>query len=43
MVDPDDADLYTPKFTTAEVFRTTQEIPCAALLSNAEKMNATQK
>jgi len=43
IVEPEDAEIYTPKFTTAEVFRTTQEIPCAVLLGNAEKMNATQK
>jgi len=43
IVDPDDGPRYVSVFQTVPVYRTAAEMPCAILLSEAEKMNATQK
>jgi hypothetical protein len=40
---PEDGRDYTPMFATVKIYKTTDEIPCAELLKEAEKMNATQK
>jgi hypothetical protein len=40
---PDNADVYIGRFNEAPVFRTIQSVPCAAMLKEAEKMNATQE
>jgi hypothetical protein len=39
---PDNADVYIGRFDEAPVYRTIQSVPCAAMLKEAEKMNATQ-
>jgi hypothetical protein len=43
IVQPDDGRYYTPMLMTARLYKTKDEIPCAGLLMEAEKMNATQK
>jgi hypothetical protein len=43
IVEPDDGPEYTALFRNVPVYRTSQDIPCAGLLQEAEKMNATQK
>ncbi|MDP9051617.1 MAG: hypothetical protein M3O31_13000 [Acidobacteriota bacterium] len=40
---PDNADSYVGRFNEAPVYRTIQTVPCAAMLKEAEKMNATQE
>jgi hypothetical protein len=40
---PEDADVYIGRFNDAPVYRTIQAVPCAAMLKEAEKMNATQE
>jgi hypothetical protein len=40
---PDDADKYIVQFNEAPVYQTIQSVPCAAMLKEAEKMNATQE
>jgi hypothetical protein len=40
---PEGADVYVGRFDQAPVFMTIQSVPCAALLKEAEKMNATQE
>jgi hypothetical protein len=40
---PDNADVYVGRFNDAPVYRTIQAVPCAAMLKEAEKMNATQE
>jgi hypothetical protein len=40
---PDDAADYIGSFDTVPIYRTTQALPCAAMLKQAEKMNATQE
>jgi hypothetical protein len=40
---PDGADVYVGRFNEAPVYRTIQSVPCAAMLKEAEKMNATQE
>jgi hypothetical protein len=40
---PDDADKYIARFYDAPLYMTTQSVPCAAMLKEAEKMNATQE
>jgi hypothetical protein len=40
---PDNADVYIGRFDEAPVYRTIQSVPCAAMLKEAEKMNATQE
>jgi hypothetical protein len=40
---PDGADVYVGRFNDAPVYRTIQAVPCAAMLKEAEKMNATQE
>jgi len=40
---PDDADKYVGRFNDAPVYMTIQSVPCAAMLKEAEKMNATQE
>jgi hypothetical protein len=40
---PDNADVYIGRFNDAPVYRTIQAVPCAAMLKEAEKMNATQE
>jgi hypothetical protein len=40
---PDDADKYIGQFDSAPVYKTIQSVPCAAMLKEAEKMNATQE
>jgi hypothetical protein len=40
---PDNADVYVGRFNEAPVYRTIQAVPCAAMLKEAEKMNATQE
>jgi hypothetical protein len=39
---PDDADKYIGRFLEAPVYQTIAAVPCAAMLKEAEKMNATQ-
>jgi hypothetical protein len=41
--DPEEGADYTKVFTTVPVYRTIAEIPCAVLLKEAEKMDATQE
>jgi hypothetical protein len=43
IVDPDDGADFVKIFTTAPVYRTIAEIPCAVLFQEAEKRNATQE
>jgi hypothetical protein len=40
---PDGAESYIGRFDDAPVYRTIQSVPCAAMLKEAEKMNATQE
>jgi hypothetical protein len=40
---PENADAYVGRFNNAPVYLTTQSVPCAAMLQEAEKMNATQE
>jgi hypothetical protein len=40
---PDEARHYTQMFTAVKLLKTSDEIPCAGLLKEAEKMNVTQK
>jgi hypothetical protein len=40
---PDDADKYVGRFDDAPLYMTIQSVPCAAMLKEAEKMNATQE
>jgi hypothetical protein len=40
---PENADKYIARFEDAPVYRTIQNVPCAAMLKEAEKMNATQE
>ena len=40
---PEGADVYVGRFNDAPVYRTIQAVPCAAMLKEAEKMNATQE
>jgi hypothetical protein len=40
---PDEADKYIGQFDHAPVYWTIQSVPCAAMLNEAEKMNATQE
>ena len=40
---PDGADTYIARFNEAPVYRTIQNVPCAAMMKEAEKMNATQE
>ena len=40
---PENADVYVGRFNAAPVFLTIQSVPCAAMLKEAEKMNATEE
>ena len=40
---PANADVYTGRFNDAPIYMTIQSVPCAAMLKEAEKMNATQE
>lgn len=40
---PENADKYVGRFEDAPVYRTIQSVPCAAMLQEAERMNATQE
>ena len=40
---PSNADPYIARFDDAPIYRTIQNVPCAAMLKEAEKMNATQE
>jgi hypothetical protein len=40
---PDNADTYVGRFNDAPIFWTSKTVPCAAMLKEAEKMNATQE
>jgi hypothetical protein len=40
---PDGAEKYVGRFDDAPVYRTIANVPCAALMKEAEKMNATQE
>jgi hypothetical protein len=40
---PENADKYVGRFDQAPVYWTIQNVPCAAMLKEAEKMNATQE
>jgi hypothetical protein len=40
---PDDAADYIGSLDAAPIYRTVQNVPCAAMLKEAEKMNATQE
>jgi hypothetical protein len=40
---PENADKYVGRFNQAPVYWTIQSVPCAAMLKQAEKMNATQE
>jgi hypothetical protein len=40
---PDGAERYVSRFDDAPVYRTTQAVPCAAMMKEAETMNATQE
>jgi hypothetical protein len=40
---PDNAETYVGRFNEAPVYSTIQKVPCAAMLKEAEKMNATQE
>jgi len=40
---PYDAEKYIGRFNDAPVYLTIQSVPCAAMLKQAEKMNATQE
>ena len=40
---PEGAEKYVGRFDDAPVYRTIESVPCAALMKEAEKMNATQE
>jgi hypothetical protein len=40
---PENADAYVGRFDQAPVYLTIQSVPCAAMLKEAETMNATQE
>jgi len=40
---PDSAEKYVARFNDAPVYLTIQSVPCAAMLKEAEKLNATQE
>jgi hypothetical protein len=40
---PDDADKYVGQFDDAPLYMTTKSVPCAAMMKEAETMNATQE
>jgi hypothetical protein len=40
---PDDADKYVGQFNSAPVYATTAAVPCAAMIKEAERMNAAQR
>jgi hypothetical protein len=40
---PDNADKYVGQFDDAPVYKTIHSVPCAGMLQEAEKMNATQE
>ena len=40
---PENADAYIARFNDAPIYRTIQSVPCAAMMKEAEKMNATQE
>jgi hypothetical protein len=40
---PENADKYIGRFDQAPLYLTIQSVPCAAMLKEAEKMNATQE
>ena len=40
---PDGAEKYVARFNDAPMYLTIQSVPCAAMLKEAEKMNATQE
>jgi hypothetical protein len=40
---PENADTYVGRFDDAPIYLTIQSVPCAAMLKEAEKMNATQE
>jgi hypothetical protein len=40
---PENADKYVGRFDQAPIYWTIQNVPCAAMLKEAEKMNATQE
>jgi hypothetical protein len=40
---PENADKYVGRFDQAPIYSTIQNVPCAAMLKEAEKMNATQE
>jgi hypothetical protein len=40
---PDDADKYVGQFNDAPVYATTASVPCAAMMKEAERMNAAQE
>ena len=40
---PDGAEKYVTRFNEAPVYLTIQSVPCAAMLKEAEKINATQE
>jgi hypothetical protein len=40
---PDNAETYVGRFNDAPVYPTIQSVPCAAMMKEAEKMNATQE
>jgi len=40
---PENADKYIGRFEQAPIYSTIQTVPCAAMLKEAEKMNATQE
>ena len=40
---PENADAYVARFNDAPIYLTIQSVPCAAMLKEAEEMNATQE
>jgi len=40
---PDEADKYIARFYEAPIYTTIQAVPCAAMLKEAERLNATQE
>jgi hypothetical protein len=40
---PEDGRDYEPTFSTVRIYKTTNEIPCAGLLKEAEVTNASKK
>ena len=43
MAEPEDGPRYAEKLMQVQVYGNVQEIPCAGLLREAEKKNATQE